>query len=102
MKDTIKKWTVIDNFSRRDSIVITRLKIGHFRLTHDYHVLRQEPPTCACGEFLTIRHILETCLFYQHLRRKYKLTGQISEILGEDPPMLTNIIKLIYLNKFKL
>lgn len=92
VKDTTDKWSIIDNFSRRDSIVITRLRIGHSRLTHGYHVLRQEPPNCVCGDLLTIRHILETCLFYQNLRRKYKLSGQLSNILGEDLHMLTNLI----------
>lgn len=92
VKDSMHKWSVVDSFSRRDSIVITRLRIGHSRLTHGYHVLRQEPPICVCGVLLTISHILESCLFYQNLRRKHKISGQLCEILGEDPSMLSNLI----------
>ena len=53
---------------RRADVKLTRLRIGHTRLTH-LHLLFGEPsPTCStCDVILTIHHILIVCpLFNRH------------------------------------
>jgi ribonuclease HI len=47
---------------RRDAVKITRLRIGHTRLTHSYHLIREDVPMCVeCEVVCSIRHILMEC-----------------------------------------
>ena len=52
----------IHSLSRREDVVMTRLRLGHTHLTHT-HLLSNSPnPICpTCGSDLTINHILLTC-----------------------------------------
>ena len=52
----------IHSLSRREDVVMTRLRLGHTLLTHT-HLLSNSPnPICpTCGSDLTINHILLTC-----------------------------------------
>ncbi|KAI5754759.1 hypothetical protein M8J77_011221 [Diaphorina citri] len=59
IKPTIGPWTVSDCNSRYEEVVLTRVRIGHTRLTHSYLFTRSDPPSCQCGIPLTIRHLLE-------------------------------------------
>ena len=78
--------------SRRSSIVLTRLRIGHTFLTHKYlmssGVERQAPRCPACHEVVSVRHILIDCPFYNSARRNNLLMGySISGILEEGAPV---------------
>ena len=45
--------------NRRIEIVLTRLRIGHCRLTHGFILDGGSAPVCAhCDSFLTVEHIL--------------------------------------------
>jgi len=45
--------------SRRDAVIINRLKIGHSRLTHSYLLSGDDQLTCTkCDAVLTVKHIL--------------------------------------------
>jgi ribonuclease HI len=58
-----------NRYSRREEIVLTRLRIGHSYLTHAYLLKGEELPQCpACSVPLTIKHILLDCGEYDHLR----------------------------------
>jgi ribonuclease HI len=55
------------SLSRHESCVITRLLIGHSRLTHQHLLLRTPPPVCLhCHVSLTVHHILFICTLYHH------------------------------------
>ncbi|KAI5699181.1 hypothetical protein M8J77_012826 [Diaphorina citri] len=47
--------------------VLTRLRIGHTRLTHKHIFTREPQPLCQCGDILTIHHIL-VCITHAHIR----------------------------------
>ena len=48
--------------NRKEDVVLTRLRIGHTRLTHKHYLLNEEIPMCiACDCPLTIKHILVEC-----------------------------------------
>ena len=92
IKPTVKRWSVNGWLDRKDSIIITRLRIGHTRLTKSYHFNNIPPPTCACGETLTVGHIFETCTNYGITRRKYGITG-LQNLNIESEINIENIIK---------
>jgi len=44
--------------SRREAVVLNRLRIGHTRLTHSYLLSRDDQPECmTCQCPLTVEHI---------------------------------------------
>jgi ribonuclease HI len=52
----------IRKLPRNDDIKITRLRIGHTRLTHSCILIREDWPRCLeCEKKLTIKHILMEC-----------------------------------------
>lgn len=55
--------TPIDlGFPRRDAVKLSRLRIGHTRLTHSYHFVREDVPMCVeCEVVCSIRHLLMEC-----------------------------------------
>ena len=58
--------------SRRDDIVLTRLRIGHSRLTHKYLLAGEPPPECySCNEVLTVRHLLLDCVDFNDIRQRF-------------------------------
>ena len=66
----------INGLTRKDEVVIHRIRIGHTRLTHSYvmeggHIDR--PPPCHyCGEdVLTIQHLLIDCTHFEFHRARY-------------------------------
>ena len=61
IKPTLAKWPTHAN--RKEDMIMTRLRIGHTRLTHDYLMSKGRPPEqpMCCGGRLTIEHILIKC-----------------------------------------
>ena len=61
-----------DLLPRKDSVVFTRLKIGHTSLTHKFLLLREEKPFCvSCDCDYTVKHILLDCVELSYIRKKY-------------------------------
>ena len=78
--------------SRRSSIVLTRLRIGHTFLTHKYLMTsgaeRQVPLCSTCHEVISVKHIFIDCPDFTFARRSSLLEGySLNEILGEDAPV---------------
>ena len=64
--------TVCEN--RQWERCLTRLRIGHSKLTHGHYMSREQPPICEdCGEDtpLTIKHILTECPSLNNRRRQF-------------------------------
>ena len=48
--------------SRKEEVLLSRLRIGHTRLTHSHKMKGEEAPVCArCQAPLTVKHILIEC-----------------------------------------
>jgi hypothetical protein len=62
------------NLSRRDARIISRLRIGHTRVTHAHLMTRDPPPICVCGEDFTVDHILN-CPNANNIRNDMNVTG---------------------------
>ena len=62
----------IQCMNRRDEVVLTRLRIGHSRLTHSYLMEGEPAPMCiGCDTPFTIKHILLDCVDFADTRRHF-------------------------------
>uniref|UniRef100_A0A1B0D3I4 RNase H type-1 domain-containing protein n=1 Tax=Phlebotomus papatasi TaxID=29031 RepID=A0A1B0D3I4_PHLPP len=79
--------------SRRDQTAITRLRIGHTRLTHSY--LMEKTPSSMCGtcnSVLSVKHLLEECIRFDEERM---LRGQDMEKQEVQKKVWQKIFKLV-------
>ena len=60
-----------NNISRKERIAMTRLGVGHSKITNEYLLRKTEPP--FCNQQITTQHLLRKCRKYQNLRSKYGL-----------------------------
>ncbi|KAL1446988.1 hypothetical protein WDU94_012244 [Cyamophila willieti] len=67
IKPLIEPWDTSNQEKRILEIVLTRMRIGHTRLTHNFLFSRSDPPTCECGVPLTAQHIL-SCPRFDNIR----------------------------------
>ena len=66
----------IAGLSRKDEVVIHRVRIGHTRLTHSYLMeggLIDDPPLCPyCFDFsLSVKHLMIECDHFEVSRLRY-------------------------------
>jgi ribonuclease HI len=58
--------------NRRDEVVMTRLRIGHSRLTHAFLMKGDPSPECiGCNTAFTIKHILVECVDFADTRKLF-------------------------------
>ena len=95
VKDDTDQWS--DRSSRKEQQILSRIRIGHTRITHSHFCQGGDRPICIpCNTPLTIEHILVDCLAYEDLRRKHQLTDSIRTILQNNPAreeVLLNFLK---------
>lgn len=84
---------------RKDSVVITRLRLGHTRLTHGHLMTREEERVCTCGDILTVEHIFESCPRLRKARSKFKIRS-IYTLSIDSKENYKNIIE--FLRKTKI
>jgi len=90
VKDAPGKWKKIKNISRRKEVVISRLRLGHCKLTHEYLVKEFPcpPPICRwCDSaVMTVKHILVDCDDLKPTRQRFlsRKRLNISNLLGDE------------------
>jgi len=68
------------NLSRRDTVLLNRLRIGHTRLTHSF-LLSGDLPECGiCQCPLTVKHILVECVDLKDVRNKHFVASSIKDL----------------------
>jgi len=74
--------------SRRDLTVITRLSIGHTRVTHSYLLTtRDTPHECSyCHVTLTVKHFLLKCPFLSVERSMYFCAASLKDLFERVYP----------------
>lgn len=87
IKKTMKQFKNLPLNRHRD-VTLTRLRIGHTRITHK-HLLSADPaPICArCNIVLSVKHVLCVCPNFTHARRRHFGTGNLvlTNLIGDDP-----------------
>ena len=85
---------------RREEVVLTRLRIGHTRLTHSYLLKREDQPFCiSCNEPFTVKHFLIDCIEFSHVRRQFFQTNDL-RYLFENVPNGSILMFLKHINLF--
>ena len=59
IKPTLGEWPPGFRNSRKEEVVLSRLRIGHTYFSHSYILRQEDPPECtACQEIYSVRHVL--------------------------------------------
>ena len=98
IKLTINPWTTSYRKQRREETILTRLRIGHTRLTHSYLLTGTERPYCDnCIVPLTIDHILSECPDYNRQRLTIYQTDPVhtQTILKNDKATIVRLFQYI-------
>ena len=87
-----------DRHNRRESVILTRLRIGHSRLTHQHLLKGESEPKCrTCDVSLSVHHILISCPVFNQLRSSlFTNDFNLSTLIGISPhPNLFQFLHLI-------
>lgn len=86
--------------SKTDFIKYSRLKIGHCNFSHKYIIEKSQPPSCTCGEIMSVSHLFNDCVLLSEKRRKFKINN--IQVLSSDEHFENVKQFLNKINLFKL
>lgn len=95
IKQSVNKWPAHDSYTRREQVCLTRLRIGHTRITSSFMLKNEEPPVCDCGGVLTVKHILTDCVNLVTIRDRCEMKGDLKEDLGTDTTATGRTLKFL-------
>ena len=86
IRSDTQPWPSSFNSNRRVEVILSRLRIGHTRVTHNFILDGSSAPECAhCDRLLSVEHILVHCSRFSPQRLRYHLDGKsLREILDDD------------------
>ena len=80
LKPKISPWHSSSRKSRREEVVLCRLRTGHTHATHGYLLCGAQQPACPrCGAMLSVRHVLLGCPQLEEERRRH-LSASASDL----------------------
>ena len=83
------KWPGASRQIRREETVLTRVRIGHSRLTHSYLMKGEDQPECVpCQCLLTMKHIMIDCIDFHNTRIQYFNVHSMKELFDNVQPTL--------------
>jgi ribonuclease HI len=86
VKPVIQRWHHPQ--SRREDVILTRLRIGHTRFTHRHLLLSESAPTCeTCKIIMSVKHILVDCPKFVGERSRHfiPLPSNVKDLLNVMP-----------------
>ena len=99
IKPIIKESKSVISSIRREAVVLTRLRIGHTRITHSWLLNRDKQPNCTrCDVPFTVKHFLLDCLDFQQVRRSFFQVNNLHNLFKDVPTEnITTFLKEIKL-----
>lgn len=97
IKELPIKWEISNRSIRKEEIYITRILIGHSRLTHKHLLDKTDPPICnKCNSniVLTIKHIVTECTSLHTIRNQLGIPNNMKEALTDDSTKMNQILEL--------
>ncbi|KAG5879745.1 hypothetical protein JTB14_021494 [Gonioctena quinquepunctata] len=79
IKDDIKPWRIIPR-QRKYQIIITRLRTGHTRYTHEHLLKKEEEKMCQVP--ISVEHFLVECPVFANEWQKYNISADFKIALG--------------------
>lgn len=103
IKTKTTPWPINTVHTRRDSVVLTRIRIGHTHYTHGFLMARTEPPICSqCLTPITVKHIIVNCAKYTNERNLQHITS-IEQSAGDNSIGNTQILNFLkHIELYKL
>lgn len=93
IKNNTQEWKDVPN--PRDQKVLTRLRIGHTRLTHGSRFSGNVTHCQGCGVVLDVNHLLAECPARAQLREDMGVVGSIREVLYNDRSTELSVLKYL-------
>lgn len=92
IKQNTQPFITANSWSREWERKLSRLRIGHTEITHQYLMAQEQRPYCDdCIVPLTVKHILIECPNYHREQQRYfrnnNIDLQMHSILGDDGPV---------------
>ena len=86
IRQSIEHWPSGYQRNRRAEVILSRLRIGHTRLTHGFLLEGGIAPVCdQCNSSLTVDHILVHCQKFTVARQRHGMANRnIKELLGQN------------------
>ena len=73
---------------RGQQVKLSRLRIGHTRLTHCHLMEKSPQPNCTmCSEPLTVKHVLIACPQYANTKTELIFPNELRTLLGPICPI---------------
>lgn len=86
----------LPRLSRREEVVMRRLRIGHSNLTHRFLLDKQPSPMCtSCEEQMSVCHFLSSCRATELQRRQYLGDRDLQQILSLSGEETENVLKFL-------
>lgn len=85
----------IDQMEQADQMVLTRLRIGHTRITHQGIFSNTKLQCDVCNKQLTVEHIIIDCPKYNRERLDAEIIGPIDYALQNDKHLEKKIIRFL-------
>lgn len=96
IKHSTVEWQTSNMFKRKESLIITRLRIGHTRATHGHFALKETESTCStCGIPTSVKHILLDCPKFDNIRKETNIASSVYIALGNDIDELKKTINFV-------
>lgn len=97
IKPNCKKWATSSRKSRKEEIMLCRLRIGHCLFTHTYLLKNLEAPTFEkCNNISqSVRHILLECPQFKKTRQRLKIKGTMKDILQDNEDRITALFQFL-------
>ena len=95
IKPTISESHNVSRVDRREEVVLTRLRLGHTRMTHSFLLSRGDKPKCIpCDTDFTVQHVLLDCIDLAPTRELfYSKTSMFDIFQTVDPTLILNFLK---------
>lgn len=100
LKVTTHKWKMPLFLSRRESVVLTRLRIGHTRYTHEYLMQRNGHNMCeTCSTTNSVEHVLLHCIQFEPERTRIQLDKSLHIVLRDEESKIKKLMEFLYMTK---
>ena len=81
IQPTLGEWRPASRKSRREQVVISRLRIGHTRLTHSFILKQALQPQClTCQTTCTVQHILIEYRAFAVIRKRFFKVNSLTDL----------------------
>ena len=94
IKPTLGEWPPGFRRSRKEEVVLSRLRIGHTYFSHSYILRREDPPECtSCQDIYSVRHVLIDCIDLGLIRPRFYSVRDMKTLF--DTVSVDRIIDLV-------